>query len=316
MKSRHLQEPALRYFLEVVRCGSITEASKRLNVAISAISRQIARLEDLLGTVLFERRPRGMVLSAAGEVLAAHARKSALEADRVVSDILALQGQRSGNVRLASTEGFAVEFLPHVIAEFQRSYPEILFQLNVGAPAEVTRRVIDGDADIGITFSRVPVKGIKVEHRQAAPVVAVMRRDHPLAKFKQVALTQLQAYPLALPEPDTTVRQLFDIGCSRQQLLIEPVFSSNYFQALFSFAAIGGGISIAGEVSVRHRVAAGDMVAIRIRDRGMDGRSIEVQTLIGRTLPRAVQTFLDVLKQRVSEAGAVTAGSASSTRPA
>ena len=304
MKSRHLQEPALRYFLEVVRCGSITEASKRLNVAISAISRQIARLEDLLGMVLFERRPRGMVLSAAGEVLAAHARKSALEADRVVSDILALQGQRSGNVRLASTEGFAVEFLPHVIAEFQRSYPEILFQLNVGAPAEVTRRVIDGDADI------------KVEHRQAAPVVAVMRRDHPLAKFKQVALTQLQAYPLALPEPDTTVRQLFDIGCSRQQLLIEPVFSSNYFQALFSFAAIGGGISIAGEVSVRHRVAAGDMVAIRIRDRGMDGRSIEVQTLIGRTLPRAVQTFLDVLKQRVSEAGALTAESASSTRPA
>lgn len=310
MKSRHLQEPALRYFLEVVRCGSITEASKRLNVAISAISRQIARLEDLLGTVLFERRPRGMVLSAAGEVLAAHARKSALEADRVVSDILALQGQRSGNVRLASTEGFAVEFLPHVIAEFQRSYPEILFQLNVGAPAEVTRRVIDGDADIGITFSRVPVKGIKVEHRQAAPVVAVMRRDHPLAKFKQVALTQLQAYPLALPEPDTTVRQLFDIGCSRQQLLIEPVFSSNYFQALFSFASIGGGISIAGEVSVRHRVAAGDMVAIRIRDRGMDGRSIEVQTLIGRTLPRAVQTFLDFLKARL------TAESASSTRPA
>ena len=115
MKSRHLQEPALRYFLEVVRCGSITEASKRLNVAISAISRQIARLEDLLGMVLFERRPRGMVLSAAGEVLAAHARKSALEADRVVSDILALQGQRSGNVRLASTEGFAVEYLPHVI---------------------------------------------------------------------------------------------------------------------------------------------------------------------------------------------------------
>jgi len=67
MKSRHLQEPALRYFLEVVRCGSITEASKRLNVAISAISRQIARLEDLLGMVLFERRPRGRFIPALAE---------------------------------------------------------------------------------------------------------------------------------------------------------------------------------------------------------------------------------------------------------
>lgn len=310
MKARHLQEPALRYFLEVVRSGSLTEASKRLNVAVSAVSRQIAGLENVLGTVLFERRPRGMVLSAAGELLAVHARKSALEAERVVGDILALQGERRGTVRLACTEGFAVDFLPRAMVEFRERHPSIVFQLQVVAPAEVTRRVGDGDVDIGITFSRVPVKGIKIEHRQPGPVVAVMHRRHPLAKQKQVTLAQLAAYPLALPEPDTTVRQLFDIACSRQQLLIEPAFSSNYFQALFSFAAAGGGISIAGEVSVRHRVALGDVVAPRIRDRGMDGRSIELQTLVGRTLPRAVQTFLDFLKQRL------TAESASSTRPA
>lgn len=304
MKSRHLQEPSLRYFLEVVRCGSITEASRRLNVAVSAISRQVKGLEDVLGTVLFERRPRGMVPSAAGELLAAHARRSALEADRVVGDILALQGQRSGNVRIASTEGFSVDFLPQLIAQFQQRCPEILFQLHVSAPAEVTRRINEGDADIGIAFSRTPEKGIKVEYRQPAPVVAVMRRDHPLAKLKQVSLSQLQAYPLALPSPDTTVRQLFDIACSRQQLLVEPALSSNYFQALFSFAMAGGGISIAGEVSVRHRVAAGEVVAIRIRDRGMDERNIEVQTLIGRTLPRAVQAFLEFLKKRLADAGA------------
>jgi hypothetical protein len=64
MKSQQLQDTALRYFLEVVRCGSISEASQRLNVASSAISRQISSLEETLDTVLFERRPRGMVLSA------------------------------------------------------------------------------------------------------------------------------------------------------------------------------------------------------------------------------------------------------------
>jgi DNA-binding transcriptional LysR family regulator len=302
MKSRRLQEPSLRYFLEVVRCGSISEASQRLNVAVSAISRQIAGLEDLLGTVLFERRPRGMVPSAAGEILAAHARKAALDADRVVSEILALQGLRSGIVRVASAEGSAVEFLPHTIAEFRRSYPEIVFQLHVSAPADVTRRVSDGDADIGITFSRLPEKGIRIEHRQPSPVVAVMRGDHALAKFKQVTLRQLQAYPLALPEPDTTVRQLFDLCCSRQQLRIEPVLSCNYFPALLSFAAVDGGITIAGEVSVRQRVTRGDVVAIRIRDRGMEGRHIEVQTLIGRTLPHAVQAFLEFLRQRLGAA--------------
>lgn len=57
---------ALRYFVEVARTGSISDASARLHVAVSAISRQIARLESDLGVALFERRPRGMSLSEIG----------------------------------------------------------------------------------------------------------------------------------------------------------------------------------------------------------------------------------------------------------
>jgi DNA-binding transcriptional LysR family regulator len=301
MKSDHLQETSLRYFLEVVRCGSISEASQRLHVAGSAISRQISGLEKILDTTLFERRPRGMVLSAAGEVLAAHARKSALEADRAVADILALQGLRRGKVRIASSEGFAIEFLPRLIANFQQIYPAILFQLHVTKAGEVSRRVREGDADIGLTFSRTLEKEIKVEYRQPAPVRAIMRNDHPLAQSKQVSLAQLQAYPLALPGPETTLRQLFDVVCSRQKLLIEPVLTSNYIGALLNFVMVSGGISAAGEVSVRYRIAESAMVALPIRDRGMGDRYIELQTLVGRTLPRVVQIFLDYIKQQLAE---------------
>jgi len=192
---------------------------------------------------------------------------------------------------------------PRAIAEFQQLHPQITFRMQVfGLSSEVTTHISEGDADIGITFSRVRVKGVKVEHRQRVPTVAVMRRDHPLAKLKQVSLSQLAAYPLALTEPGSTVRELFDIGCSNQQLLVEPLLTSNFFQALYCFAAAGGGICIAGDVSVRHLVATGDMVALRIRDRGMDARHIEVQTMVDRTLPRAVQTFLTFLKRRLQAA--------------
>ena len=61
MQNRVLQETAMRYFLEVVRTGSIKDAALKLNVASSAVSRQIARLEAELDTLLFERRSRGMV---------------------------------------------------------------------------------------------------------------------------------------------------------------------------------------------------------------------------------------------------------------
>lgn len=300
MRARRLQETALRYFLEVARCGSLTEASERLHVAASAISRQIAGLEQALGTALFDRHPRGMVLNAAGEILATHARRASLDAERAIKEILALQGLRSGRVRITASEGFANEFLPPLIVAFRAQNEGIVFELNVEPPAQVSARVRDGDTDIGLKFSRAPDKEIKVEYRQPAPVLALMRHDHPLAQSKSVTLASMSAYPLALPAPDTTVRQMIDVECSRQQLPMEAVLTSNNMTTLHNFVVHGGGISISGEVSVRHLVAAGLLVAIPICDHGMGMRYIEVQTLVGRSLPQAALSFLDYLKQRLS----------------
>lgn len=301
MRARRLQETALRYFFEVARCGSLTEASERLHVATSAISRQIAGLEQALGTALFERHPRGMVLNAAGEILATHARRASLDAERAIHEILALQGQRSGKVRIAASEAFANEFLPPLIIAFRAGNEGIVFELNVEPPAQVSVRVRDGDADIGLRFSRVPDKEIKVEYRQPAPVLALMRRDHPLAQSRSVTLAQMSAYPMVLPASDTAVRQMIDMECSRQQLLMESVLTSNSMTTQHNFVVHGGGITVCGEVSVRHLVAAGTLVVIPIRDHGMGVRYIEVQTLAGRSLPQAVQSFLDYLKQRLAD---------------
>jgi DNA-binding transcriptional LysR family regulator len=302
MKSDHLKETSLRYFLEVARSGSISRASERLFVAASAISRQISGLEEALEVPLFERRPRGMVLSAAGEVLAAHARRSALEADRVVADILALQGLQRGKVSLACTEGFAIDFLPSVIIDFQQRYPGILFRLDVADPAAVSDMVRQGDVDIGLNFNRLAQPEIKVEYRQPAPVMVIMRPDHPLARKKNITLSQLAAHPLALPTTETSLRQIFDIACSRLGLVIEPRMTSNCAPALHRFVLSGGIASIAGEVSVRRYLAEGSMVAVPVRDRSLDSRSIELQTLVGRTLPQVVKTFLDYIKGRLGEA--------------
>lgn len=302
MKSDRLKETSLRYFLEVARSGSITQASERLFVAASAISRQISSLEDVLEVTLFERRPRGMVLSAAGEMLAAHARRAGLEADRVVADILALQGLKRGKVNLACTEGFAIDFLPSVILDFQQSYPGITFNMNVSGPDEVTERVRNGEADIGLAFNRLAQREIKVEHRLAAPVLVVVRPDHPLAGKKSITLSQLAEHPLALPTSETSLRQIFDIACSRRGLLIEPTVASNCAATLHRLVLSSGIASIAGEVSVRHFLREGRMVALPVRDPGLESRSIELQTLVGRTLPGVVQTFLDFVRSRLVQA--------------
>lgn len=301
MSSHRLQETSLRYFLEVVRSGSLTEAAARLHVSASAISRQVAMLEELLGVPLFERQPRGMRPSAAGELLAAHALRGALEAERVVSDIQGLQGLQRGRVRIACSDGFAIEFVPRAIMAFRERHPGIQFDLRAEEPMRVTEAVLRGDVDIGLTYSRAAVQGIRVAYQQRGSVFAIMRPDHPLAKFNSVTLAQMHPFPIALSGPDNTVRQLFDMGCSQRGLVFEPVLVSNRFDGLLSFVLQGGGLGIAGEITVRERVQRGELHAAEIRERGMRGRTVELQTLAGRTLPEVVRVFLDFLREALPE---------------
>ena len=96
---------ALKYFLEVAQAGSLSGASERLHVAVSAISRQIAKLEEEAGAPLFERAARGMVLSPAGQLLLAHARRTMLEAESVLQEIAAARGMARNEIRVAAVEG-------------------------------------------------------------------------------------------------------------------------------------------------------------------------------------------------------------------
>lgn len=302
MSYRSLQEAAVRYFLEVVRTGSVKDAALKLNVAPSAVSRQIAKLESELDTLLFDRRARGLVPNAAGELLAAFAKRSQQDIERVTDDIQALRGLRVGRVRLASVEGIAHEFLPNLAASFRESHGGIQFELDVCPQGDIARRIRDGEADIGITLAWLPEPEIHVEFRIPAPVLAVMAPDHPLAGHRQLSLAQVTAYPLALPPKDSSVRQLLDTSCSRQDLRYQTVFSSNHLDSLVGFAAAGGDVvCFYGELSIRGRLNAGTIAAVPLRDREMNERQIEVQTLANRKLPPAARAFVHHLQQGITE---------------
>ncbi|MDD0812875.1 LysR family transcriptional regulator [Curvibacter sp. RS43] len=292
MLGRILQEPAVRYFLEVARTGSVTEAALKLSVAPSAVSRQIARLESDLDTLLFERRARGMVLNAAGELLVAHAQRVEQDIERVTGEIGSLKGLRAGTVRIVSV---ASGFLPGLIARFHARYPGFKFYLEVCPKDEIPRRVRDGEADIGITLSGIPEARIRVELRHPSPVLAVMAFDHPLAGQLQLSLSQAAGYPLALPPKYTSLRQLLDVSCGRQGLQYNVVFESNQVDALVSYVEASGAIAFYGEASISARLKGGSIKAIPLRDREMNERHVEIQTMANRNLPAAVRAFTDFL---------------------
>jgi DNA-binding transcriptional LysR family regulator len=127
----------LNYLDEVARSGSIRKAAERMNVAPSAISRQILTFEEELGTPVFQRRPKKLVLTAAGEVLIRHIRGTLKDLDRVQTQIEELKGLRRGEITVAVMSGLAANLVPRCVVEFQKSNPRV--KLTFSCSPQATR---------------------------------------------------------------------------------------------------------------------------------------------------------------------------------
>ena len=111
----------LRYFDHVAREGSIRRAAEALNVASSAVNRQILKLEQEIGTPLFERLRSGVRLTAAGEVLLQHARGTLSDYQRTRLEIAGLSGTVTGHVQIVCLESLVLRFMPQVVEELIRA---------------------------------------------------------------------------------------------------------------------------------------------------------------------------------------------------
>ena len=120
-----LHSRLLTYVDEVARTGSIRKAASHLNVAASAISRQILALEAQLGTPIFQRLPKKLILTAAGEVLIGHVRQTLKELTRAQAKIEELKGLRRGEITVALMSGLASNLVPGTVKEFRLTNPRV-----------------------------------------------------------------------------------------------------------------------------------------------------------------------------------------------
>ncbi|CAM4080091.1 LysR family transcriptional regulator [Paracidovorax anthurii] len=302
MASLSLHSTPVRYFLEVAQAGSVNQAASRLFVAPSAVSRQIAKLEDGLGAALFERQARGMVLTAAGQRLAAHLRHAVADAGQMLDQVRQLGQESSARVRLCCTEGFATDFMPAFMQDFWRAQPGSRVELLVGAPDAVSQWLLRGEADIGLKYAVAPEPGLRVEHSARAPVLAVMAPDHPLAASERVALADVVRHPLLVGSAGVTARQLFDLACNAQGLRYHPVFVSNFSSVMLPLLR-SPQILLSGLLTVAHRVREGSAVARPFSEATvLRQRRLQVLSLEGRTLSPPLRACVDALARAIAEA--------------
>lgn len=228
---RHLLD--LRYIDAVARAGSIRKAAEALAITSTALNRRILAVEQDLGVPIFERLPRGVRLSAAGEIFIHHVRSQLSDIDRVRSQIADLSGERRGHVSIACSQAVLPVFLPEQIALYRKEHPAVTFNVYRRDRDAAEQALIDHTADIALVFEPVRLSEFQTLIGIRQPLHALMAKDHPLAaKSGPVRLHECLRYPIALPTALYGVRNILDVTTLHSSSKLRPSVESDSFEFL------------------------------------------------------------------------------------
>lgn len=295
---KHLR--ILEYVDEVARARSIRKAAEHLNVTASAVNRRIADLEDELGAILFERLPRGVRLTAAGEVFVNYLRKQGGDVERMKSQIEDLKGLRRGTVRLACSQALALDFLPRAIAEFRKTHPKVQFDLKVVDHEYALAALSAFEVDLVLVFRPPFLSNFQPLMTVEQNLVAVMARTHPLAKKPKVRLRDCANYPVALPERSIGGRQLLEEVVARTGLNFNVAVESNSFEMLRGMVLHAGLISFQIAIGTMPQGNKLGLVAREIDGRDVPSAKLVFGQLRERNLPVATAIFAEHINKRLA----------------
>lgn len=286
---RHLRQIDLTYFLAVARHRSMRRASEALHVSPSSLSRQVKKIEDVVGARLLEPRKGGYQLTAAGDLLFQHVVQMIAAEEQLRSDIEGLNGLRKGTIKIAVGEGFLVDFLTFPTRTIAREYPGLFLEIvTLGTDAGI-KAVLDDAVDLALTYYAAPNSSIGTLASCPQPLYAVMAPDHPLAGRKRLVIKDLVGHQLALHLPTNGVRQVLAAAEREHGVHLEAHFSSNSTQALKTFAAQFGMVATLPHFALLPELDRGEVVGVLLHDDRL--RAAEAQLIVrkGRRLSAATR---------------------------
>ena len=258
---------SFRCFDEVAQRGSVRKASDFLHLTPAAVHQQIVNLEAQVGIPLFDRVPRGMQLTAAGEVLLAAVRRSQRDVDAALLQVEAMRSLRRGNVAIGVSESSAETVVAQVIEASTATYPGIGFRVRTGHGETILKWIANGDVDLGYCLRRSPPPGVEEVKAWPQRLGAVLAPGHPLTlQEAPLALRACLGFPLVLATPEMELRSLFDRICRREKQEPRPFVETSSMTLLRRLVGNGTAVGFAIAENVADDVAAGRLAWLPLRD--------------------------------------------------
>jgi len=258
----------LEIFCKIVETGSFSKAAEEVYLTQSSVSERIANLEKAVGTKLFDRLGRKIVLTDAGKLLYKRAKKLLEEKERVWAEIQDFLGIKKGELRIGGSTIPGEYLLPRVIKKFNNLYPLINIKLTISDSQKIQNMVLDGELQLGIVGSIIPDQNIERIKLWKDELVVAVSKDHKWSKRKEIEWEELLKEPFILREQGSgTLRTM------EEYLKRYPQFPKgmNIIARLGSSTAIkegvkaGLGVSIISIRALETEIKAGLIFPVRLK---------------------------------------------------
>lgn len=285
----------LRLMAAIADEGGVTRAANRLHLTQSALSHQLREVEEKLGTQLFQRLRKGMVLTAAGQRLLRTSRGVLEELQRAEDDIRKTAAGYEGVLRI-STECYTnYHWLPSRLKLFHRKYPRVDVQVVVGATAHPLQAILDGRLDLAIVSRLTRDRRLLYKPLFSAEMLVVMHPRHRLATQSWVSVEDLSRETLIVYttlEDTETYRQLLRPA----GVMPKRVLQVQLTEAVLEMVKAGLGISVLARWAVAPQIASGAICALPLTRKGLH-RPWSAAMLRTKAPPPHLQEFVQLLAE-------------------
>ncbi len=286
----------LRYFVEVGRLGSFSQASKSLFITQSTISQQIQKLEEELGVELLTRDTRHVTLSDFGEQFypcAVQVLEEARAGAERIQDVKALQ---VGTLSVGATYSFG-PLLKQTVLDFYARFPHIRLNLVITAQEELWQMLLDRALDVALTY-KSPLGDDRIEsHLLFQSRLSLVGRIGELKGVgREVSVQDLSRFPLALPAKGLQARDSLETVLFAQNVKLDIRLEINSVRSLLDLVGSSPLVTILSEEAI-HQVHGFEAVPIAHPDGRMDGC---YHFLKGSYHKIAARKFVELLKENNS----------------
>ena len=192
----------IEYFSVIAEHRHLGRAAEALKLSASALTKCLRRLERTLQVKLVTRTPKGVELTPEGAALRAHAQRLQVSLTDVAREVSQLSRGLSGQLRVGSLPGFAVDNLVTAASVALFSEPsKVALTVSIGEHDMLVPALRNGDLDLIVLAMHIPYDGVVLEHLYDDDFVVYASVNHRLAKRKQVTLADLAQESWAMTNP-------------------------------------------------------------------------------------------------------------------